>query len=161
MDASAQSLKPEVLLAESRWIHALAHSLVGDPGAADDLVQETWIAALRERPGRGRPLRPWLAAVLRRLALQRRRSEGRRERRERDSSAREALPSTHALVERVETQRLLASAVLTLEEPYRTTVLLRYYEGRSSAEIAREQGIPAGTVRWRACLLYTSPSPRD
>ena len=36
-----------------------------------------------------------------------------------------------------------------LPEPLRTTVLLRYFEERSSSEIARRMGVPAGTVRWR------------
>lgn len=39
--------------------------------------------------------------------------------------------------------------MLELEEPYRQTVLLRYYEGLSSPEIARRLEVPAGTVRWR------------
>src|SRR5262249_23526210 len=36
-----------------------------------------------------------------------------------------------------------------LEEPFRETVLLRYYEDMSCADIARMKGMPAGTVRWR------------
>jgi hypothetical protein len=39
--------------------------------------------------------------------------------------------------------------VLELREPFRRTVLLRYFKGRSSAEIARAQSVPDGTVRWR------------
>ena len=44
---------------------------------------------------------------------------------------------------------MLAKTVLALVEPYRTTVLLRYFEGLSSAEIARRTGVPSATVRWR------------
>lgn len=39
--------------------------------------------------------------------------------------------------------------VLALQEPYRSTVLRRFFEGQSAAEIARSQGLPAGTVRSR------------
>ena len=39
--------------------------------------------------------------------------------------------------------------LLRLDEPYRTVILLRFYEGLSSAEISRREGIPAGTIRWR------------
>jgi hypothetical protein len=39
--------------------------------------------------------------------------------------------------------------VSELEEPYRSTVLLRYAEDLSPAEIGRRQQLPAGTVRWR------------
>ena len=45
--------------------------------------------------------------------------------------------------------RGIAQMVGELDEPYRSTVLLRYFEGASAAEIARRQGVPAGTVRWR------------
>jgi hypothetical protein len=47
-------------------------------------------------------------------------------------------------------QRLAVELVLSLEEPLRSTVLLRYVEGRSAADIARAQRIPAATVRSRA-----------
>ena len=39
--------------------------------------------------------------------------------------------------------------VAALDEPYRSTVLLCYGEELSPSEVARRQGIPAGTVRWR------------
>ena len=44
-------------------------------------------------------------------------------------------------------QRALVDAVLALDEPYRSAVLLRYFEGLEPAEIARRRGVPAGTVR--------------
>src|SRR5262249_59913784 len=64
-------------------------------------------------------------------------------------AARPGPPSPEALLGRFEMERLLGRLVAELDEPYRTTVLLRYSEGLSSAEIARHQGIPAATVRWR------------
>ena len=36
----------QALLAEERWLRALAARLAGDPGAADDLVQEAYLTAL-------------------------------------------------------------------------------------------------------------------
>jgi hypothetical protein len=53
------------------------------------------------------------------------------------------------VVERVELQQLVASEVLKLAEPYRSTVLLRFIEELSCADIARRHGIPEGTVRRR------------
>ena len=53
------------------------------------------------------------------------------------------------LTARAETQQCVGRAVLALEESLRETVLLRYFEGLSAAEIARRTGTPAGTVRWR------------
>ena len=37
--------------------------------------------------------------------------------------------------------------VLELEEPFRTSMLLRYYEGHSSREVARMVGVPERTDR--------------
>ena len=55
---------PHALLAHAAWLRRLARSLVGDGAAADDLVQETWVAALRRPPAEDRPVRPWLRRVL-------------------------------------------------------------------------------------------------
>jgi RNA polymerase sigma-70 factor (ECF subfamily) len=137
------------LLRHTDWLRALARRLVKDAATAEDLVQETWMAAMKSPPDPNRPVRPWLAGVVRRLARMRARSEGRRVRRQTVAARVDALPSTAALVEGVDTERRLAEVVVELSEPYRTTVLLRYYHDLSAAEIARRQDIPAGTVRWR------------
>lgn len=138
------------LLAQAGWLGALARTLVADPGEADDLVQETWLAALKRPPTDDRPLRPWLARVARNLARMRRRSEGARGERERSAGRvdREQ-PTSAELAERLEGQTLLVQALAELDEPYRSTVLLAYFEQRSSAEIAARDGVREGTVRWR------------
>lgn len=154
MDARATPADPthedlERLLSHAEWLRALARRLVRDAATAEDLVQDTWIAALKSPPDPGRPVRPWLAGVARRLARMRARTEGRRTRRQTVAARRDELPSTAELIEGVDTQRRLAEVVLELSEPYRTTVLLRYFHDLSAAEISRRQGVPAGTVRWR------------
>src|SRR6185503_5300852 len=53
------------------------------------------------------------------------------------------------LVERVLVQRELVSAVLELDEPYRSIVLLRYFEELPPREIAARTGIPLATVQSR------------
>ncbi|MBI3844178.1 MAG: sigma-70 family RNA polymerase sigma factor [Planctomycetes bacterium] len=149
-DASNARVHIEELLAHSSWVRALATNLVADAATADDVVQETWLAALKHPPKGGQPVRPWLGRVVRNFAKQWRRGERRREAREADTApTSRAVPSPDVLVERIETQRLLAGLVVALDEPYRTTVILRYDEGLTAAEIAKRQGIPAGTVRWR------------
>ncbi len=143
---------PHALLEHSAWLRRLALSLVRDSAAADDLVQETWAAALRRPPDRERPLRPWLRRVLENAARFRWRGDrNRAAREERVASVGddEATPSAEELLARHETQQLLARLVSELEEPFRTTVLLCYGEGLAPSEVARRQGIPAGTVRSR------------
>lgn len=61
----------------------------------------------------------------------------------------EATEPANDLVERLEIERAVADALFALDEPYRTTLLLRYYEDLSAADIARRLDIPAATIRWR------------
>ncbi len=139
----------ESLLDHAQWAHALARRLVGDASRADDVVQEAYAAALQHPPTEPGALRPWFARVLTNVARMQLRSSRRRCARERTAAADPTLPSPSELAERAEGQRTLVAAVLKLEEPYRATVLLRYFEDLSAAEIARRQDIPAATVRWR------------
>jgi RNA polymerase sigma-70 factor (ECF subfamily) len=142
----------EKLLTQAGWLRALAVSLLRSHAEADDAIQEVWTAALRSPPDLSRPPRPWLAQVLRNVV----RSAARRTRRERDRDreaarleADNAAPAAEGVLARMETQRRIAELVMALDEPYRTLLLLRYYEGRAAVDIAREQDLPAGTVRWR------------
>jgi RNA polymerase sigma factor (sigma-70 family) len=151
MDAGKSFATVEDLLEQSRWVSALAKRLVkaGAPFDAADVEQETWVAALEHRPKDGRPLREWLGAVLRNVVRQGRRGESRRGDRERRAARREALPSTADLVVRASAQRRVVEAVVALPEPYRTTILLRFFEGLPPRRIAKELGVPVETVQTR------------
>lgn len=145
----AEASEIAALLAHTDWTRALARGLAGDAHLADDLVQEAWVAALERPPRTDRPLRGWLATVLRRRASDLGRERGGRERREQHAARDEALPSTHELVERAALQRTLVEAVLELDEPFRSTVLLRFFEGLPPREIARRSGVSVATVQSR------------
>lgn len=149
MEGERSTATVEELLAEAGWLRRLAVRLAGDADVADDVVQETFIAAMRRAPERGESVRPWLATVLRNALRMRARGEGRRAAREQAVPASDEVPTPEVLVAKAEAQRLLAGLVLRLDEPYRGTVLLHFGEGMSLAEIARTQGIAAGTARWR------------
>lgn len=150
MEAHPRTFTPEALLAETDWMRRLARALVRDADAADELVQETVLAALRAKPDLDRGLRPWLGRVLRNVARQRTRSSARRTARERARFAPDDVaPEAGELAARVELQQLVVRLVLELDEPLRRTVLLRYFEGLEPAEIAASTGVPDGTVRWR------------
>lgn len=131
------------------WVRALARRLVADDHLADDLAQETWLAALRNPPERDRPIRPWLAAVLRNHSRQESRARRRRSVREVAQATQETPDSAAETVSEVETHRLLVDEVLALSEPSRSTILLHFFKGLSLAEIARNTGTPEGTIRSR------------
>lgn len=149
MDDVGDDPRLSQLTAEMAWIRRLAHALLRGQDA-DDLAQDAWLVAAEHAPADGRPLRPWLGRVLVNLARMRARARRRREARE--SRSGELVPPAATpgdLVDRVEQQQLVASQVLALAEPYRATVLLRYFEGLTCAEIARRLDLPEGTVRRR------------
>jgi RNA polymerase sigma factor (sigma-70 family) len=151
MDQPRETPDVRDLLGHADWLGGLARRLIGD-GDHDDAVQETWVAAMRSPPRGAAAAGPWLAQVLRNQVRRRWRAGAlhRRVGAELTAAAEgAAAPSPEELLERARLQRVLADLVLGLEEPFRSTVLLRYYEGKSAAEIARALGIPAGTVRWR------------
>jgi RNA polymerase sigma factor (sigma-70 family) len=147
---STDSFRIEDLKMHARWLRRLAQALAAD-GSGDDLVQDTMLAAWQRAPERRASLRPWLRRVLTNLGRMRRRSDRQLALRQQawaETSAQSAL-SPDELFERHESIRRLASAVSALDEPYRSTVLLRYTEEKSTAEIAHLHGVPSGTVRWR------------
>ena len=135
------------LLPHAAWARRLARALVS-ASEADDLCQEAWLKTL-ESSSLPRQPKPWLATVLRRIGRNRFRSTDRRRARELSVALPDALPSPEQSLSRMEIQRMLAERVAALKEPFRQTLLLRYFDELSAAEIARRLGIPAGTVRWR------------
>jgi RNA polymerase sigma factor (sigma-70 family) len=139
----------EQLLAHAGWVRALACQLVADPERAEDVVQDTWVAALQGGPREERSVRAWLKRVVANFAFQHRRSERARTRREQRAASPESLPSVAEMTARAELERRLVGEVLALDEPYRATVLYCFFENRSAAEVAREFGVPSSTVRNR------------
>ncbi len=149
------------LLTHAAWLRRLAISLVRDADVADDVVQGTWVAAWQKPPTADRNARPWLAEVARNQALNLRRGESRRRKREvgamEDPAAVAGVlgagPSTSSdpeeLVAELEIHRMVAEVVAGLTEPYRTTLVAHFFDGEPLVGLAGRLGIPAGTVRWR------------
>ena len=149
MDTSSPPDELPELLRHTDWIRRLAGELVRDSASADDLAQSTWLAVLERPPRlRGDP-RPFLASVLRNQARQRIRGERRRRHREQDTARPEALEGPEELVGRVHRQRELAGHVLELDEPFRTTLILRFFGDLAPRQIAERMNVPIKTVHSR------------
>jgi RNA polymerase sigma factor (sigma-70 family) len=142
-------MRSDELLAHAEFINGLARSLVLDEHNARDITQETWLAALKNPPGRGWALRGWLAKVTRNFAFRLHRSEKRRIDRETVARSRESVPSPEEIVAREESRRSVIDSLLGLDEPYRSALLLRFYEDLSVSEVARRLEVPEDTVRTR------------
>lgn len=138
----------ELLLEHREWVRRLAIALVGSQGA-DDLEQEVWLGALR-RPAR-RLIDPqaWLATIARNAARKGHRGDSRRDARERAVAGPTSAPGVDELAQRAELERELSARVLALPEPYRSTLLLRWYEGLPPRAIAARTATAPDTVRSR------------
>ncbi len=149
MTANHPPTSIEALLAEREWVRNLAASLVADPNRADDVAQDAWLAAVTRPPDDGSSPRGWLGAVVRNWAKRGYRGEGRRRLREMAVARPEAMPSAAEMVARAEAHRHVVDAVIGLAEPYRSTVLARFFEDMPPREIARRMEVPVETVRTR------------
>lgn len=138
------------LLAEGTALRRLARSLLGGHADAEDLVQDTLVAALQS-PSADAGRRPWLRGTLHNLARMWRRTGTRRAAREAAAAA-AATPvddDPAAIAAQAETMREVAAAVHELEEPFRTVVVLRFWRGLLPEAIAVQLGVPRNTVRSR------------
>ena len=138
------------LLEHRIWLAGLIHHLLGTraPTDADDVLQETWVRAFSRPPARRGSVRGWLGRVAGNVIRDRWRRERSRARREEAAARPEAVEPPDAAV-RAERVRLVITAVLELDEPYRSTILARFFDALPAAEIARREGVPAATVRSR------------
>ena len=151
-DHPAQPIHPsqgQELLDQVGWVRTLALRLVRDPDLAEDLTQDTLLAALCSPVERPRSIRNWLASVVRNKSLTYGRSERRRSDREEARACTEELPSTAEVVERASGYQTVVDALLALEEPYRATLLYRFLDELSPSEIAEKLAVSESTVATR------------
>ncbi len=147
MDRAPDTVTAELLLAEAPWVRRLAGALVADPSFADDVAQETLRRGLEHPPTSRAGLRGWLATVARNVVRSRFRADRRRAGRELAVARPEGEGPVDDVVARAEEHRRVVEAVLALEEPYRSTILHRYFDDLGPTAIAARTGTPVDTVR--------------
>ncbi len=148
-DPDTRQLDPEDLMRNDAWLRPFVQSMIGKGQLVDDVLQETWLTALRRPPAEPGALRSWLAQVARRLALRQLRSDRRRRSHEEGAAQTEALPSTEETVQKFAAQRFVTATVAKLAEPYRTTIILRYHHEIAIREIAERMETTEANVRQR------------
>ncbi|PTL59343.1 RNA polymerase sigma factor [Paraconexibacter algicola] len=138
-------------------IHRLGLRTLGDPGQAEDLVQETfvrlWQSAPRFDAGRG-SVRAFVFTLAQRAAVDQLRRASVRPRlvaAAQDGSVPEPVDPVggEELVERVAQEFTVREAVQRLSPKHREVVELTFDEDLSDAQIADRLGVPVGTVRSR------------
>jgi len=119
-----------------------------DPGAADDLTQETFLRAFKALPGfEGRSgIRTWLLGIARRACADHLRAVVRRRRLDAKLAAQAWTEVPHPdPAQRLGTADLLRA----LSEERRTAFVLTQVIGLSYAEAATVEEVPVGTIRSR------------
>ena len=137
-------------------VFRLALSIVGDQAEANEITQETFIAALRALPSyeEKKSLKAWLYTI----ALNQSRSHLRKRK------TLERLRTTLNSIFRVETQRQMLpeesaiqndkeaelwTALNKLDEPFRMVVVLRYFHELPISEISEILSVNEGTIHSR------------
>jgi RNA polymerase sigma-70 factor (ECF subfamily) len=130
-------------------LHRYVARLARDDGEAQDVVQETLLRLWRHPEVLERSedsVRAWLFTVARNLVVDQLRSA--RHVRERATDHVPETPQPDA-TQAVLDSWLVADALVGLSPEHRAVVVGAYYRGRTVAELADEQGVPAGTIKSR------------
>jgi RNA polymerase sigma factor (sigma-70 family) len=138
------------LLTEQAFVRRLAHSLLYDHADAEDAAQQSWLAALQQPPRDAARARPFLARIVRRAANNLRRSQRRRTAHESAVPPAEPEASVADALARESLRQSVVQELTALPEPYRSTLVLRFFDDLSPLEIARRLRVPDGTVRARS-----------
>jgi RNA polymerase sigma-70 factor (ECF subfamily) len=143
-----RELDSNELLGHTRALRGLAKAMVGDEHAAQDVVQDAFVTAMEKPSKPGWSIGRWLSGITRNHARDHVREERRRNLREQVAAKPDVAEGDDSLV-RVDLLQHLLVHVRGLEEPYRSTILLRFFDGLSPKAVATRQGVPYATVRTR------------
>jgi RNA polymerase sigma-70 factor (ECF subfamily) len=134
-------------------VFGLARALVGDPGLAEEVAQDTFVRAWREGArfdARKGAVCTWLSAITRNLAIDRLR---RRRAVPVDPETFLTLTATDGdpidQVTRQEDMQQVGTAVRGLPRAQRRALLLAVFFDRTAAEVSRMEHVPLGTAKTR------------
>ncbi len=137
----------EAYAAHSGELFGFALRSLGDSGLAEEAVQETfvraWRAGDRFDPQIG-SLRTWLFAILRNVVIDLSRARAARP----VVAASGVEPSVEPLDEALLAWQV-EEAMRRIGEDHRRVLVETHYRGRPYAEVAKELGVPEGTVKSR------------
>jgi RNA polymerase sigma-70 factor (ECF subfamily) len=154
----------ELIEIASPWLLGLTQSMLADADEAEEVVLEVFSAAwdrvgrLGDEPG---GLMPWLLRIARNRAIDRLRRRRRWQVKHARAETFDALPVGRVGGELDEAARpgwhvheSVHAALLALPAEQREAVRLAYFQGLTHSEIARQLGIPVGTVKTRLRLAF-------
>ncbi|HVT90919.1 MAG TPA: RNA polymerase sigma factor [Tepidisphaeraceae bacterium] len=138
----------ELVNRHGRYLYGIARGLTGNNAAdAEDLVQETLIGVLNSRFRGESAVRTWLVSILVRRAAMLRRSRKRQAGWIENPAAEPAV--RQQATGQSEARLDLAMMLEALSPEHRQIIILRELEQMSYEEMAKELGVPRGTVESR------------
>jgi RNA polymerase sigma-70 factor, ECF subfamily len=165
--AAGQAAFRELVNRHGRYLYGVAHSLVGNGADAEDLVQETLIAALGSKFRGESAVRTWLVGILVRragmlhrtrrrhvkamtlLGNQQQVEQGIRGGTSGGGSATELRIATEGSAGGTDARLDLSVMLERLSPEHRRVIVLRELEGMSYEQIAAALDVPRGTVESR------------
>ncbi|MGE5673611.1 MAG: RNA polymerase sigma factor [Mycobacterium leprae] len=131
-------------------ILALCLRMTGSREDAADLAQQAFVQAYRHLAGydSDHPFSPWLYRIATNecIAHLRRRRHQTVGDEETLAQVEDLAAEVPALVELAQDRESVRTAVAALPLPYRTVVVLYYFQGLNYQEIAQQTGLPIGTI---------------
>jgi RNA polymerase sigma-70 factor, ECF subfamily len=150
MKSGSQSALAELYDRYSGIVYAVALRVLGDAGAAEDILQEVFLQLWRN-PGafdaaRG-SLGAWLAVITRNRAIDALR------RRKPETDIEDVIlavaPDLAGAADRSRAAEKVRGALSAMPGPQRSALEMAYFEGMSHSEIASKTGEPLGTIKTR------------
>lgn len=137
----------------ARFVSAVALRILGDRELAEEVLQDTFLRSWHHvdsyDPSRGQVV-AWLLGIARNRAIDMLRSRSHRARRRELSNLSDTAPADDAeFPDAVALREVMTRAMSILPMDQRQIIELAYYGGLSQAEIARQLGLPLGTVKSR------------
>jgi RNA polymerase sigma-70 factor (ECF subfamily) len=139
--------------AHRRWLLARCRALLGDPGAAEDAVQETflraWAACRSFDPAAGPSLATWLGTIARNVAVDALRARAVRPRLAPEGDEQAERADRTAGVDAALQRMVLLDALGGISAEHRGVVLMTVVHDQPYADVAAALDIPVGTVKSR------------
>lgn len=150
LKAGDQNAMAELYDRYSSVVYAVALRVLGDTGAAEDVLQEIFLQLWRN-PGafdaaRG-SLGAWLAVIARNRAIDALRK--RRPETDIEDVVISVAPDLASEAERSRAAEKVRGVLRAMPAPQRSALEMAYFEGLSHSEIAAKTGEPLGTIKTR------------
>jgi RNA polymerase sigma-70 factor, ECF subfamily len=156
-DSPSAPEKPAFFEANYHLVYRYVQSMVRDPGEAEDLTQETFLRAYKERQSlrESGALVAWLYRIATHAALDKLRQRARRAPKESEADVNEIeLPDPNAVslqqgIEQGEMSRCVQQYLADLPDNYRSVILLHDMEELTGSQISQLLDLPLATVKMR------------